>query len=344
MLTGKTRLVTAKVIAAVSSSGRSEARRQTLGQHEQADQADRGSRAAPGPRTGCGECPRRASRAAPPGPRPGSGPGWAGRGRRRCRWGRSTGRWRASGRAAGVPKVSQSRTAHGAKTAAATAAGTAISTRRSRRVRRAAEAPALAEAPVRPQRPRQAIGAQARPSQTASLRVRAARPIRRPEAEQPAIERAFGRAGRQTRHQQAGAQSQGGEEGRGVGEHAVHHERAQEAAHQPRARSQRSCPSHRQAQFRGHVGAQAPRQGHHHGRGHDRHELRGPEPVRGARQIYRDRGQQAGQRQPHLEGRRAAPPAAASGSSTGRPSPGRAPRRGCGRRRRSRPCPPGRGS
>ena len=254
----------------------------------------------------------------------------------------------------GLPKVSQSRTAHGTKTSAATRPGVRASRRRSYRrtdggvAARPAVTGAATGSTLRPGRPRQTIASQANPNQMASLRVSAARPRTAPRATSRRLGIGFVApdpklvAMRVIRRQAASARR---------AKRAVESGRAPYRTSGPSRLATRPVPTpsvrarpDRQSHLRGNVRAEPPRQHRHHGAGQNGDDLRTSEPVGRAQYRHRHGREERRQRHPDLESRPrhrqrlglVAPQAVADR--------GHVPRRRYGPLRRSRPCPRGRGS
>ncbi len=145
----------------------------------------------------------------------------------------------------GLPKTSQLRTSQGARTATATSPGTATA-------RTTAPRP-------RPRRTANATRAQARPTQTASFRARAATPMASPRPTRRGSRSRSRRPAGQPDHEEAGDERREPEGDGGVEERRGKHERQPDRPDQAGAQGQRPSPLGRQRPLLGEVERDAPR-------------------------------------------------------------------------------------
>ena len=234
----------------------------------------------------------------------------------------------------GLPNTTQSRSAHGAKTSEADG-------------RHDPDHPDPLRARRRPAGATRATPRRAA-SQTASLRVSAAAPSSRPMSTSSAGPQAgAARVAQDAGHEQAAPSARTPNRHRRVGQGRVEEQRQVDGGREPGPDGERPRPARGQAALRGHVRREPP--GEHRARARPASteiDLR-----RAHRGLERDRrwrartarsgsrpGTTAAAARPRTPG--AGRRAAACRSSTARPRRARGPRRGCARRRRSRPCPP----
>ncbi len=151
-------------------------------------------------------------------------------------------------------------------------------------------------------------------------------------------ETAVMRLAKHARHQQAGAQHEGRERHRRIGEGRVQDERQIDRRGETRPEGDGPGAHGRHAALRGDIGREPPGEHRHRRADEDARDLRGLE--RRAEDEHRDRREERRERHPDLERRSREDRAVACRSSTAHPTRARGPRPDSAPRRRSRRCPP----